>query len=846
MPGLNLTKEEAAVRSSQITVYSYEVAVDLTYSEDHFTSWTKINFDAADTDSTFVDLVASQIRFIKLNGNNLDPAIYRDNRIELMGLEDHNVLEVDAICDYMHTGEGMHRFVDKADGQAYVYTQFEVPDARRVFAVFEQPDMKATFKFTVTAPDHWKVFSNAPTPQPVIVGPGKATWYFEPTEQVSSYITAIVAGPYQGEESSLVSSDGRTIALGAYCRASLVEYLDAENIFDITRQGFAYYENTYGHPYPFRKYDQIFVPEYNAGAMENAGCVTFRDEYLFRSRPTGAQLESRANTILHELAHMWFGDLVTMKWWNDLWLNESFAEYMSHAACAEGTQFTDAWTAFGMRKLWGLSQDQLSSTHPIVAEIRDLQDVEVNFDGITYAKGASVLRQLVAWVGKDAFVEGVRRYIEKNQWKNATLADLLAELEAASGRDLKSWAKVWLEEAGVTLLRPVIEEDEDGVITSFEIKQELVQEGTSLRPHRLVVSGYDLVDGKATRTLRAELDVQGAATEVSEFIGRKRPALVLVNDEDFAYAKVRLDEKSLSWAKLNIAAFTDSLPRSLILASAWDMTRDGEMEASDFVKLALTALPAEENSTTITLLANQIRQATTSYCSPQRRRELTALVSENLLRLAQVAPAGSDTQQILIKAACNVAIDPQLGELRSLYLGQTALMGLDLDADMRWSMLTPLVAAGALGEEHIDALEKEDATMTGARKAAGARAALTTAQAKEAAWSQIYDTATANATLVDIMVGFNTGVWRHPQLLEDYVDRYFQTLEDTWERFTFHMASEIVEMMFPLPIIGLGNVDVVAKATQWLADHPQANSALRRLISEGLDDAKRIVKAQSL
>uniref|UniRef100_UPI003D0F96D8 aminopeptidase N n=1 Tax=Schaalia sp. TaxID=2691890 RepID=UPI003D0F96D8 len=444
MPGLNLTREEASSRSQIVEVLHYDIELDLTTGDTDFRSRTRIEFTAEPGSSTFADLVSANVHSIRLNGEELGVGIHQDHRIALTDLAERNVLEVDADCQYMHTGEGLHRFTDPADGKDYCYSQFEVPDARRVYTTFEQPDLKATFTFTVTAPAGWKVFSNAPTPEPETAGDA-LIYRFAQTERMSTYITAIVAGPYEGVTDSLVSTDGRTIDLGVYCRASLLEHLDAERIIDTTRKGFDFFEKQYGIAYPFTKYDQIFVPEYNAGAMENAGCVTFRDAYVFRTRPTEAQLETRANTILHELAHMWFGDLVTMKWWNDLWLNESFAEFMSTLAAAENTRFApEAWATFAAsEKTWAYNQDQLSSTHPIVAPIRDLQDVQVNFDGITYAKGASVLRQLVAWVGQDNFMAALKVYFEKHAYGNTVLDDLLDELEATSGRDVRTWSKLW-------------------------------------------------------------------------------------------------------------------------------------------------------------------------------------------------------------------------------------------------------------------------------------------------------------------------------------------------------------------------------------------------------------------
>ncbi len=725
MPGLNLTRDEAEQRSSVVTPIHYDVDLDLSTGDQDFRSVTTLSFDAQQGSSTFADLVSANVHSITLNGEEISVAAHSDNRIALEGLAAHNTLIVDADCQYMHTGEGLHRFVDPADGLAYCYSQFEVPDARRVYTTFEQPDLKATFTFTVTVAPGWTVFSNSPTPEPE-KGEGAWTYRFAPTDPISTYITAIVAGPYQGATSSLTSVDGREIPLGVWCRASLVKHMDADAILDITRSGFTFFEAQYGIPYPFAKYDQVFVPEYNAGAMENAGCVTFRDEYIFRTHPTAAQLEGRANTILHELAHMWFGDLVTMKWWNDLWLNESFAEYMSHLACAEGTRWTDAWTGFLVRKDWGLTQDQMPTTHPIKAEIRDLADVEVNFDGITYAKGASVLRQLVTYVGREPFFAGLHAYLSAHAHSNATLDDLLAELEKASGRDLSAWSKVWLEEAGVTLLLPVVEVAQDGVINRLSVSQEAFSEGSSLRPHRLAVAGYSLADGEAVvrQVFREELDVDGAFTDVPAAVGLPRPDVILVNDGDLAYAKTRLDSESLSFAVDHITAFPDSLTRNIILASAWDMTRDAQMSARDYLDLALRALPVENNMAMLNLTLRHITQASRTYVAPAARSQVLASVGEHVLLLARAATQESDQQQILVRAAAQAATTPtQFQAIKALYEGTDTLLGLHLDVDLRWELLMALVRAGVADEDQVADLEAQDATMTGHQRAASARAA---------------------------------------------------------------------------------------------------------------------------
>ena len=848
MPGLNLTRDEAAQRADLVTTTHYDVELDLTRGDTDFRSVTTLSFDARPGASTFADLVSANVHSITLNGQDLGVGAHRDHRITLDGLAEHNTLVVDAECQFMHTGEGLHRFVDPADGQAYCYSQFEVPDARRVYATFEQPDLKATFTFTVTVPQGWTVLSNERTPEPDRRDDAW-TYRFAPTSRISTYVTAIVAGPYQGVTASLTSSDGREIPLGVWARASLADHLDADRILDTTRAGFRFFEKQYGIPYPFSSYDQVFVPEYNAGAMENAGCVTFRDEYIFRTRPTSWQLENRANTILHELAHMWFGDLVTMKWWNDLWLNESFAEFMSHLALAEGTQWTDAWTGFLLRKDWGLRQDQMPTTHPITAEIRDLADVEVNFDGITYAKGASVLRQLVAYVGRDAFFTGLHEYLTAHAHGNATLADLLGELEKASGRDLAAWSKVWLEEAGVTVLRPLVETGADGTLTRLAVAQDPFTPGSSLRPHRLAVAGYSVDEGgSAGVVFREELDVDGAVTEVSSVTGHPRPDLVLVNDGDLAYAKIRLDEDSLAFAVDHITAFGDSLARNIILASAWDMTRDAEMDARSYLDLEISALPVEDNMGMLNLGIRHVEEASRTFVAPAARARELEIVGDRLLLLARAAAPESDQQQILVRAAARAAVtDEHFQALAALDDGTDTLLGLDLNIDLRWDLLTALTRGGVAGDSQITALEAQDPTMTGHQKAAAARAAVPDPAVKEQVWEAVlHDRSIANDTRWAMVSGFWTQARVRPELYARFVPDYFAQLASVWADNTFHTAEDLVTLLFPSLIAGYATgVDVAGAGRTWIAEHTDASAALVRLLRERISVVERQLAAQA-
>jgi aminopeptidase N len=844
VPGENLTRIEAQERRSIVDTHEYDVRLDLTRGDEVFGSVTTVRFAATEGASTFIDLIARTVNAVTLNGRSLDPAeVFADSRIALDGLVAENELVVDADCEYTNTGEGLHRFVDPVDGEAYLYTQFEVPDSRRVFTVFEQPDLKAEFTFTVTAPAAWKVVSNSPTPEPREVGDGVAEWSFPATPRISSYITALIAGPYESTFSELTSADGRVVPLGVYARKSLWQYLDADYVFDKTRQGFSYYEEKFGFPYPFAKYDQLFVPEFNAGAMENAGAVTFTETYVFRSKVTDAVKERRVLTILHELAHMWFGDLVTMKWWNDLWLNESFAEWASTIATAEATEWEAAWTTFNaMEKTWAYRQDQLPSTHPVVAEINDLEDVQVNFDGITYAKGGSVLKQLAAWVGIEQFFAGVGAYFQKHQWSNTEVGDLLAELETTSGRDLGEWAKKWLETAGVNTLSPLIEQDDHGSLTRFAIVQTAPSDYPTIRPHRLGVGFYSLDKaGRLERVHRVELDVDGDRTEVPELRGIRRPDLILLNDDDLAYAKIRLDERSLATAIAHLKDIADPLARSLVWGAAWDQTRDAEASATDYIDLVLRNIGSETESTTVRTTLAQLQLAANSYVAPSTREAARARVADGLWELAKAATAGSDSQLQFVTAFASAAATPAHVEtVRSLRDGDTVLEGLEIDTDLSWQLLVALAAGGAVTAADIDAAHAADNTAKGGEFAAQAKAALPTVEAKKEAWNSLVDSADAPNTIVrSAALGFT-----HPatvDVLTEFVQPYFDMLLPIWESRSYQIAQYLIVGLYPA---ALANTQLRDATRAWLSAHKDAAPALRRLVSENLAGVERALAVQ--
>lgn len=863
MPGSNLTRVEAEERKAVVEApIHYHVNLDLTVGPKNFGSKALICFNAKPGSSTFLDLIADEVTSIELNGRTLDPAVaFVDNRIELTDLKEKNEVTVTAKCRYSNTGEGLHRSVDPSDGNIYLYSQFEVPDARRVYAVFDQPDLKATFDFKVLAPESWIVTSNMPAasveidPRETLDGtlgekPNENTrlWSFETTPVMSSYLTAICAGPYAEWHTEYHNEDGRTIPMAQYCRQSLAEAFakDVDYLFDITKKGFAFYAKTWGVPYPYAKYDQIYVPEYNAGAMENIGMVTIRDSYVFESKVTDALAERRVVTVLHELAHMWFGDYVTMKWWNDLWLNESFAEFTSTLATAEATEWHDAWATFcSGEKSWALRQDQLPTTHPIVAPINDLNDTYVNFDGITYAKGASVLKQLAFYVGRTQFFEGIHNYLIKHSYSNATLADLLDELAQTSGRDLKAWSAKWLEQSGINTIAADVKENENGTIAELKLTQTAPAEHPVLRPHRLAIGFYneDEATGKIVRTDRLELDVDGETTIVAEAKGKQRPAFVLVNDEDLTYTKIRFDAESLAFAEANLHRFGDALARAVTWLAFWDMTRDGEFPAERFVDMTLRLLATETESTTFRYALACMSTTAHHYVAPDAREQVLRHVAAELWKLANAAEAGSDTQFQLITAYLGYGEEGDsafAANAHGLLDGTVSLPGLEIDNNFTWTIVNALASVNEFGEAEIDAqLAKRDTTEN-REFALGARAVRGLAEAKEWAWNEALNNAElTNAQLEAVARGFSATP--RPDLAEPFAAKYFETVDWIWANKTYHMAEALLNGLYP------GYADpatLVELGDAWLASHADADNALKRLIVENVASSHRTLKVR--
>jgi len=858
----NLTRVEAKTRARIISAVEYEVAVVFlggiarteqgvwVATEPTYESATTARFQATGP-STFVDCDAVGIRTMTLNGIAIEASAAHHGRIELTNLlttaGQFNELVVVADMEYSTGGVGVHRCIDQTDGRTYLYSNLEPFDAHRMFTCFDQSDLKARLTLTVTAPKDWAIVGNYPVNAGAgAVTGGMRTVVFEPTPPISTYVMAVCAGGYH--EIRRRTAGG--IPCAFYVRQSLIDDFDVDNIFRTTENGLRLFPELYGQPYPFKKFDQVFVPEFNAGAMENVGCVTHGDQhYVFRSRATQADRADRANTILHEMAHMWFGDLVTMEWWDDLWLNESFATFMAtHAKVATG-EYPDAWVEFANAdKAWALRQDQLPSTHPIAADAPDVRQAELNFDGITYAKGAAVLRQLVAYVGEGAFFDGLKDYFSKHKWKNATMADFLASLEFASGRNLVDWAQRWLKTTGVSRLRPVVDVAPGGnVYRSVAIAQDPSPDG-SLRPHRIVVGCYSLQGGRLVRTERIEIDVDGERTAVPELVGRRVPDLLLVNDEDLTFAKVAFDGHTLATLVKHLGSIEDPLARTICWANTWDMTRDAAMPARDWVDL-VTGQVAIEND--VVILRQQLARASLAievYGDPANRHAARATLSsatrESMLR----AEPGSDRQLVWATASIGAAAEP--GDLDSLcrwFDGEVPVPGIDLEAAdarrLRWSIVTRLVAENWITDQSAEtfiATELErDRGDVWEKASLTALAARPTAAAKRDAWEQITGDGTRNFKEREALIG---GFAQRGQdaLLAPYVARWAEIIPTVWRTKPQELASAITEHLLPKTIVS----EAVIAATDTVLAVPGLDPNARRLVLEARDGAQRALRAQ--
>ncbi|MDR1034153.1 MAG: aminopeptidase N [Bifidobacteriaceae bacterium] len=844
----NLTRKEARERADVIWEPKYEIVLDLADAKEkwQFNSHVVVEFDAEEGANSFIDILAHKLTEVTLNGEKLDvDKVYKHGRVQLEDLLVRNVLEIDAVCDYSKTGEGLHRFVDPSDGEVYLYSHFEVPDAKKVYACFDQPDIKGVFTTKIITPKGWTALSNGKI-ESETASDSVTEFKFEKTCIMPTYLTAFCAGPYTIWNDELTNLDGRKIPLGLYARKSVAKYVDVDEMFEVTKEAFDYYGQLFPVPYPYTKYDQIFCPEYNAGAMENVACVTITETYIFRTRTSTAWHERRAITVIHELAHMWFGDLVTMKWWNDLWLNESFAEFMATTVTAAATKYRYAWVAFSAHeKIWALRQDQLSSSHPISAEINNLEDVMVNFDGITYAKGASVLRQLVAYVGEKAFYQAITDYLNKYRYSNAVLQDLLTELERTSGRDLKTWSKLWLQTQGVNTFEPIIETNDKGRITRLAVRQTADPAHPHLRPHRINIGFYDEEDERIINIHTIQTDINGEITEIPEATGRPRPRILLLNDQDLTFTKVRFDEQSLENIIADLDRVQDPLTQAILWGALYEMVRDGLFPAERYIRLTLDVLKTKTRSIVVRNKIVEVTDSLLYYVTPTKRAELLPEVAEAFWNLAVNAKTGSDAELQFCLAFANLAVtESQAVRLQALLDGTEKLPGVKIEKGLIWNMLYGLAALGKVGVSEIEKAYENDKTADGLKMSYRALASIPDVASKQEIFDKVaHDKSVSNVYVRFASLGFNAPIVDAEMLEKVFMSQYFDCIRDMWQNRSFQIAEDYIKSMYPRQI---ANQNLANACEKWLANNKDADAALLRLVRENLDDTTRDLRNQKV
>ena len=781
----SLTRAEATARAALITVDAMEVDLDLDRGDEVFGSRTTIRFTAAHPgNSTFVDLRPHALHAVTLNGRPLDPASVVDGRLDLTDLAENNELVVEATMAYSHDGQGLHRSTDPADGEDYVYGHLFLDAAPTVFACFDQPDLKAPYTVAVTAPAEWTVLGNGGA---TVVAPGRTE--LAATPPLATYFVTVCAGPWA---SVLGEHDG--IPLGLHARRSLEPHLaeQAEHVLETTRACFDHYHRLFGIRYPFGEYHQVFVPEFNAGAMENPGCVTFRDTMIFRGAATPDQVLSRSNTVAHEMAHMWFGDLVTMTWWDDLWLNESFAEYMAYRTVVEVTEFADAWVEFGViRKLWGYAAERAPSTHPVAGSpAPDALSALGNFDGISYAKGASVIRQLIAHIGDDAFVAGVVEHLRSHAFGNGDLAGFLAAMETASGRSLAAWSAAWLETSGADRLAV-----DDGVLTRTPPAGHPAD-----RPHTLDVAAF----AGGRELARVDLVAQGERTPVPGLGSMPPGAIVVPNAGDLTWAEVSLDPSTLAALPAGLADVPDAQARAVVWVSLLGAIYRAEVDPRVELEVFARAWPHETSPAVLSRAALASTSRVVPLFLPPAEQEVAlarVAAAADLLAERAATVEGADGDGLAVVAArVWAASGSDVDRLRRWAEGSGIPAVLDGDDDFRWAVLRRLATLDALAEKEIDEAAAADRSLAGSLAALGVRAVRPTGAAKAWAWAALRDdTELSNYAALSVAGGF--WVAPDPELVRPYVEQVGDLCVRLSARMGDDAVSRVVTAIHPTRLV---------------------------------------------
>lgn len=825
-----LTQAEAEARAASVSDVSYVLDLDLEAGAKTFRGDVTITFRHHGGD-TFLEWLGGSIDLMELNGQRVEPE-WNGARIALpaASLEESSTVRISYERAYDHTGEGFHKFVDPADGSEYLYTQFEPYSAHRLLPCFDQPDLKATYELTVTAPATWLVTTAGKELDRDELPDGRTRRVFERTVPFSTYLLSVVAGDYGS-----VYDDHRGIQLGLHTRKSLMPYLDAEPLFALTKRGIDFFGDLFAEPYPFGKYDQVFVPEFNWGGMENVANVTYTDTVVFRDPPTDDQLVRRAEYFMHELAHMWFGDLVTLKWWNDLWLNESFASYVAYLALDSfDGDYPTIWLDFNFRmKVWAYREDHLPTTHRIADEVPSTDETFLNFDGITYGKGASVLRQLVYTIGEDAFRDGLRTYFSRHRFGNATLADFLRALQEGSGLDLLAWSEPWLRTPSLNTLS-VRWEEADGAITSMTMTQTAPEEHPTLRPH---TTGLLLIDGSGVeRVLRVQID--GPSADITEAVGLPAPVFVYPNAEDHAYARLDLDSKTIDYAKGHLSSFDSPLLRHQLWATLWGAVRDQRLSSLEYVELIGEHL-ADEESLAIVQMVTATAAATIGRFVPEDRIDPTAARFVALADGAMQRSLGTDRAVLWARALISLALS-EGDARRAAEIVDDPPAGLSIDQDMRWAVAVRWSALGIDGAADRLATERErDPSDRGDRAMAAAEAARPDPAVKADVWQRLHGDGYASLQLASAAAG---GFWQRSQrdLLEGFIGPFFEGVPGVFAEREPEAARAYFRTTFP----GHRVDEDMRRRIAAVLERDDLGPMLRRMLREADDELARALKCR--
>jgi len=875
-----LSQEQAQKRfdlfSTSKDNLSYDIHVKLPKG-DTYSGCVHITFDLAKvSDELFLDAAVTTIKSLTINGAHIEAKesyshLRTDRHLSLP--KDHlkvgvNQLSVEFENNYSRSGNGLHSYVD-TDGKQYLYTNAEPYYNNQTIPMFDQPDLKASWKLTAAAPKEWLIIANEPRDQEgtekfdktKLVTENEAgdynIWSFHPTKRISSYLFAFVAGPYLEIKSDKLHNG---IQMSVFSRESLFKHLQegqAEEVFEITRVCMEFYEKFFGYPYPFTKYDQVFCPEFNVGAMENPGVVTHNDLFIFREATTIQRRTVRANVITHELAHMWFGNLVTMKWWNDLWLNESFADFIAHFAMFKiqdkltTIKMADPWLEFFRRKWWGYKEDQEDTTHPIAGPVKNTEVAETIFDGITYSKGAGTLKQLLYLIGEDNFSNAMSSYFNQYQWSNTTLENFIGKLQEnykplnpAYPSNLADWQKVWLEQAGMNEVIPLFDPSKNGPNEKLVIRQSAVlSQYPTLRPHKMKIAFFDehgkIYDSK-------DIVVSDKPETEIEYDGSKKPRAVLLNYQDEAFIKIQLDAHSLEFLKENLKNIPDEFNRAFVWRALWDMTRDAQISSLDLMEVVSNSLFCESGDLNLNNIYTFIAGAVEFY-TPSKTRGLFRYKLFDLTHklLTQTDPSNANRVVLLREKLIEFADDDRHVEtLLHWYHGKhEALKDIKLTPQNKWAIVLKANRYKKLTSEEkaalIEQMTKEDPSDQAKSAAKHVEGYQVQKDKRKDVFKSLAKQGSDSVKLTgSFMKGFN-----HESLLEhnkDFHNEFFENILQVFKDNEKEYAREYYHSLYP----NGDDLEFYVKKTEELVGKidPVKDAWLTKILKTSINDTKRRLK----